>query len=487
MIIGREKQQQQLLSLLESDESQFCAVYGRRRVGKTFLIRQTFGNRFVFEHTGLSKGSKAEQLSEFRESLRRAGMSRCPIPKTWFDAFHLLEQLLSSQPEGKKVVFIDELPWMDTPKSRFLSALEHFWNGWANTRNDIVLIVCGSATSWIIKNILKNYGGLYGRLTSQIYLRPFSLAECEQYADRRSLYMTRKDILETYMVLGGIPYYWSLFKANLSWAQNIDALFFAETGVLKNEFKLLYASLFRSPQIYIDIVTVLGKKKVGMTFDEIDKALDADLGGKLTEKLEELEQCNFIRSYSAIGKKKKDTRYQLIDNYTLFYFKFIESAAVGNRANWLDVIGSQTYHAWSGLAFERVCFQHEKQILNALGISGVSCEIYSWTYRGKSAEQDDFNMEGGNSSTQGAQIDMLIDRKDNVINICEMKFSKELYTLSKSDDEDIRRKLSVFRLATNTRKALRVVMITSFGEVRNAYSNSIPNHLTMDDLFKNVE
>ena len=472
MFIGREKQQQDLLNLLQSDESQFCAIYGRRRIGKTYLVKQTFNGQFAFVHSGLNKASKEEQLWEFRESLRNAGMKRCRLPKTWFEAFHLLEQHLSTLPQAKKIVFIDELPWLDTPKSRFVTALEHFWNGWANMRDDIILIVCGSATSWIISNIVRNHGGLHNRLTQQIYLKPFSLAECEQFVQMRKLPMTRMDILETYMVFGGVPFYWSLLRADYSWAQNIDNLFFSENSALHDEFSALYASLFKSPQVYIDIVTTLATKKIGMTFDELDEALTANLGGKLSTKLEELEQCNFIRSYTALGKKKKDTRYQLIDNYTLFYFQFITNPKIGNRTNWLTIIGTPVYRSWSGLAFERICLLHEKQLLAALGISGISCGIYSWTYRPKDVHE------------QGAQIDLLIDRSDNVINLCEIKFSDEPYRVTKEYDASLRNKIGTFKYATNTRKAVRLVMITSYGLVENAYSNSIPNKLTMDDLFR---
>ena len=471
MLIGREKQQQELLDLLQSDESQFCAIYGRRRVGKTFLVKQTFNGQFAFVHTGLSHATKEEQLWEFRESLRNAGMKHCRLPKSWFEAFHLLEQHLSTLSQAKKIVFIDELPWLDTPKSRFVSALEHFWNGWANMRDDIILIVCGSATSWIISNIVRNHGGLHNRLTRQIYLKPFTLAECEQYALTQNLTMTRQDILETFLVLGGVPYYWSLLKSNLSAPQNIDYLFFSNNSPLCDEFNALYASLFRSPQRYIDIVTILGSKKVGMTFDELNTALSINMGGQLTTKLEELEQCNFIRSYTAYGKKKKDTLYQLIDNFTLFHFQFMNKANSGSRANWLTIIGTPSYRTWSGLAFERVCLLHEWQLRVALGISGIACGIYSWTYRPKDKQE------------HGAQIDLVIERSDKVINLCEIKFSNEPYLLTKEYDEELRRKVGVFRYTTKTRKALRLTMITSYGLVRNAYANSIPNQLTMDDLF----
>ena len=471
MLLGREKEQKRLLSLLESDESEFVAIYGRRRVGKTYLVRQTFNEKFAFEHTGLQDANKTNQLAEFRLSLIRSGMNVVPKLHSWSDAFFYLSQHLASLPAGKKIVFIDELPWMDTTGSHFVSALDHFWNGWANMRDDIVLIVCGSATSWIISKIVRNYGGLHNRLTAQVYLRPFTLRECEQYAKARRLGMNRQSILETYMILGGIPFYWKLLDAGNSWMQNIDHLFFQPNAELKNEFTALYSSLFRSPQPYIDVVTALGRKKAGMTRDEIIESLNAKQGGRLSQILEELEQCDFIRSYNSLGKRKKNTRYQLIDNFTLFYFKFLSGESIGNRTQWQTIVATPSYKAWSGLAFERVCMQHEQQLLVSLGISGIACSIYSWTYRPKDEVEE------------GAQVDLLIDRSDQVINLCEIKFSNKPYLLTKEYDEELRRKIGVFEYATKTRKAVRIVMITSYGLVRNAYANDIPNQLTMDDLF----
>ena len=472
MLIGRNKEQEQLLSLLKSNQSEFVALYGRRRVGKTYLVRQTFKDKFAFQHSGLAKGSMKEQLEEFRLSLLNAGMTRAPKLKSWSLAFFHLGQYLATLPRGKKVIFIDELPWMDTPKSKLVSALEHFWNSWASAREDIILVVCGSATSWIINKIIRDYGGLHDRLTRQIYLAPFTLKECEQYAKKRALGMTRKNVLETFMVLGGIPYYWSLLQPKLSWAQNIDELFFNKKGALRNEFNALYASLFRSPHVYVDIVTTLATKKIGMTYTELLDAVDTHIGGKFSEKLEELEQCDFIRSYTSIGKAKKDTLYQLIDNFTLFYFQFIANNPSNNPQFWTNVLGKPKFNTWSGLAYERVCMQHEQQIKESLGIAGVETNVYSWTYRAK------------DNKDTGAQIDLLIDRGDDIINICEMKFSKGKYALDSDDMDDIETKVRIFEAKSRTNKSVRVVMITSYGLVNNQYSNEILHQLTMEDLFR---
>ena len=471
-MFGREEEKRVLLSLLESEKSEFVAIYGRRRVGKTYLVRETYNYNFAFQHTGLQDATIREQLEEFANSLTIAGMKKVKRPKNWSQAFFMLGQHLSTLPEEKKVVFIDELPWLDARNSKFVSALDHFWNGWATARKDIVLVVCGSATSWIMDKIVMNYGGLHNRLTEQIYLRPFTLQECEQYATQRNLGMSRRNILETYMILGGIPFYWDMLRKDLSWAQNIDRMFFYPDGKMRNEFEALYRSLFRHPQAYIDVVTALGTKKAGMTRNELIAALGENNGGTLSKTLRELEQCGFIRSYNSIGKAKKEAIYQLIDNFTLFYFKFMANGAINEKDFWSRTITKPAYNAWSGLAFERVCFQHIDQIKRALGISGIISNVYSWVYIPKDTEE------------KGAQIDMLIDRDDNIINVCEMKFSQGEYELTEKYDLELRNKVGTFQSKTKTRKGVSIVMITSYGLKRNAWANGINAQLTMDNLFQ---
>ena len=471
MIIGREREQRLLTNLLESDQSQFVAVYGRRRVGKTYLVRETFKYQFAFQHIGIQDGDKRRQLDEFALSLQKAGCQNIKKLKDWFEAFHALEDFLAALPDGKKIVFMDELPWMDTQKSGFVSALGYFWNSWATMRTDIVLIVCGSATSWIISNIVMNHGGLHNRLTRQIYLRPFTLHECELYVKSRELVMTRQQILETYMIFGGIPYYWTFLERGLSQAQNIDNIFFCDNAPLRNEFDALYASLFKNPMPYIQVISTLCQKKAGMTRSEIVSALGKKTGGTITAILKDLEQCDFIRSYNSIGKNTKDTMYQLIDCFTLFYFKYIKDNRRRDANFWLRTIGKQGYSAWCGLAFERVCFLHTEQIKKALGISGVLCNVCSWSYRPKDTDET------------GVQIDMVIERDDGVINLCEIKFSNDRYEITKQYDEKLRRRATIFMSKTRLNKAVSTVMITTHGLVKNAYAGDIVGQVEMDDLF----
>ena len=470
MIIGRKEEQQILRLAVQSENSEFVAVYGRRRVGKTYLIRETFGYKFTFQHTGLAKGNTKEQLFSFAISLRDAGYDDCPIPKSWLEAFSLLSTYLKNSTDEKKIIFLDELPWMDTPRSNFISAFEHFWNGWASARKDIVLIICGSATSWIINKVINDHGGLHNRVTKQIALQPFTLKECEMFTESKGIEMSRYQLAECYMVLGGIPYYWSLLEKGLSLSQNIDKIIFAKNGKLSNEFNQLYASLFKSPEQYIDVVTALGKKKAGMTREEIIAATDMYSSGTLSKVLDELVYCGFIRKYNGFDKKSKQAIYQLIDNYTLFYFKFIQQNENNDEHFWSASIDSAMHRAWSGLAFERLCMAHTQQIKAALGIAGVLSNVYSWR---KEADE----------TSDGAQIDLLIDRKDQVINLCEMKYSLSEYAIDAEYEQKLRNKKSAFINATNTRKAVHLTMVTTFGIKVNAHSGVVQNEITLEDLF----
>lgn len=471
MIIGREKEQKMLLSAVQSEYSELVAVYGRRRVGKTYLIRETFGYKFTFQHTGLAKGSTKDQLFSFAISLRDAGYDDCPMPKSWLEAFSLLSHFLKDSMDEKKIIFLDELPWMDTARSNFLSAFEHFWNGWASARKDIVLIICGSSTSWIINKVINDHGGLHNRVTQQIALQPFTLHECELYTHSKGLEMSRYQLAECYMVLGGIPFYWNLLEKGMSLAQNIDRIFFARNGKLVNEFNQLYASLFKSPEQYISIVAALGRKKVGMTREEILEHIGAQSSGTLSKVLDELEYCGFILKYNGYGKKSKQAIYQLIDNYTLFYFQFIRQNVNNDEHFWSVSIDSAMHRAWSGLAFERLCMAHIQQIKAKLGIAGVLSNVYSWR---KDADENN----------DGAQIDLLIDRNDQVINICEMKYSLSEYAISADYEQKLRNKKMVFINATHTRKAVHLTMVTTYGVRQNSHSGIVQSEVVLDDLFK---
>jgi len=461
-----------LVDALHEEYSQFIAVYGRRRVGKTFLIREAYDYTFDFQFTGAAKLTARKQLVRFRRALKEHGQKDTPELTNWGDAFSELKRLINSLKTGKKVVFLDELPWMDAPRSGFLSELESFWNGWASARKDIVFVVCGSSTSWMVKKIIKNKGGLHNRLSHRISLKPFPLGLCEQLAQSRGLVFSRKQLLEAYMVFGGVPYYWSLLQKGASVTQEIDRLIFSPDGELNDEFEMLYASLFKKPEPYIRVIELLARKRMGMTRMELLAAGGFEDNGSFSDILKDLEWCGFIRSYSMMGYKKKSDLFQLIDHYTLFYYEYIDGQRQGANY-WKSMLGTPKYNTWCGLAFERTCLWHIDQIKKQLGISGILTNEYAWRCSGDESK-----------NRRGVQIDLLIDRSDGIIDICEMKYSKEPYVISADYGRELQRKRNVLVEVTGTENAVHTIMVTTEGVVHNEEWGEIQAEVNLDNLFE---
>lgn len=468
-MIGREQETKLLKEYLNSDRSEFVAVYGRRRVGKTFFIRQVVGEKACFALTGMENADMKDQLTNFFFTLRRV-FPKATQPKSWIEAFDELETYLEHRPKGKKILVIDELPWLDTVRSKFIAALERFWNGWASARKDIKLIVCGSATSWMIDKIINNRGGLHNRKTHQIYVAPFTLNESQRYFRAYGFGYRQKEVTECHMVTGGVAYYYSLMCPEESVAQNIDRLFFAPNGELQNEFDNLYHSLYKKAGDHIAIVSAMASKAKGLTRKQLLDITKLNNNKKFTKTLEELEKCGFIRTYIPFGETKRDKLFQLTDAFTLFHFHFAKENKYQDEAFWTHSLNSPRYRTWSGYAFEMLCLNHITQIKKALGISGIQSRACCWVWKNDGA-------------SKGAQIDLVIDRADQTVNICEMKYAKSAYEITKSDDESFDHKMSVFLQQTKTKKSLMLTLITSFGIAKNKYSGHIQNQVVIEDLF----
>jgi AAA+ ATPase superfamily predicted ATPase len=475
-IVGREKEISVLKRCYESPKPEFLAVYGRRRVGKTFLIREYFKDRIIFSLTGAANTDMKRQLSGFDEAL--AGYRGTPAnpAEDWWDAFrrlkqHMIESSQKDLSKGKKVIFIDELPWIATQKSDFISALEHFWNSWGATQPELFLIVCGSATSWMIENIIHDRGGLHNRVTRRLLVEPFQLGECEKYFSEMNVVMNRMQIAETYMICGGIPYYIDYFEQGLSSSQNIDQMFFAKDAPLASEFQNLYASLFRRPEAHLRVVEALGKRGMGLTQKELLLEPGITSGGTLSKVLTELEQCGFIRKYRDFTQKRRGHYYQLTDFFTLFYIKHIRENYKQDEHYWQNQSRKGGQLAWNGLAFERVCIAHIAQIKQRLGITGVSTDVSAWRSR---------------YARPGVQIDLVIDREDNIINLCEMKFTERPFRIDSRYDSALREKREIFREETGTKKALHLTMVTANGVAKDAYRSEIQSEVIMNDLFQPV-
>jgi AAA+ ATPase superfamily predicted ATPase len=475
-LIGRETERKILQEALASTQAELVAVYGRRRVGKTFLIRAVYEEQIAFELSGIHEAKLSVQLENFSLSLQRASGSQIPIavPRNWLQAFAILQQYLSEKPRKKKaVVFFDEFPWLHSQRSGFLAAFEHFWNSWASRQADLVVVICGSAASWMIENIVNNKGGLHNRITRQIRLLPFNLAETAAYLKSRGINLDQYQILQLYMAMGGIPQYLKGIQAGESAAQNLDRLCFVKDGPLKTEFRNLYRSLFENPQHHEAVVRALARKKQGLTRNEIIEECGLSSGGTATNIMAELEESGFITQYIPFQKTTKDSIYKLTDEYSLFYLKFIEGSRSTGSGTWLRLSTGASYLSWSGFAFEAICQKHVVQIKRALGIEGVLTETSVWRYLPKEKEE------------QGVQIDLLIDRQDLCINICEMKFSTSTFTIDKRYAQELVTKMQVFREVTKTKKTLFLTMITTYGVKRNDYYiGHVQNELSIDALFK---
>ena len=470
-LIGRQAEIDLLYRVLKSEKSEFVAIYGRRRVGKTFLIKELFGANYTFYFTGLANVGAAKQRANFSAYLTRffPNATEEIIPNDWFNAFRLLIKYLERNEAKKKIIFIDELPWLDTPKSDFIPALENFWNGWAAHRDDILLIGCGSATSWMINSLINNTGGLHNRITQRIHLQPFTIKETELFLKNKGSDFERYELIQLYMAVGGIPFYLEAIDVSKSVAQNIDALFFTENSLLRMEFPNLFRSLFNKHERHVSIIEILAQKAKGLSRKDLSTASGIANGGRFTRILNELEQCGFIKKYLPFGKKKKGSLYQLIDQYSLFYLKFVKDSKAVGEGVWMTKFDQPTYRAWSGYAFENICLYHIKSIKKHLGISSVYTEVSSW----RSQE-----------SHKGAQIDLVLDRRDRVINLCEIKFSESQFSIQKSYAENLQNKVTAFKTETKTKKACFLTFLTTFGLKNNQYSRSlVKNELTMDVLF----
>lgn len=473
-IIGRKREIELIENCINSNKPEFIAIYGRRRIGKTYLVKQLLGEKFSFYMTGVYQCSKNEMLAYFSEQLALYSGKKQPRPKTWFEAFSQLRAYLSTLLEEKEqiIIFIDELPWLDTPKSNFIRALDLFWNGWASDQPNIKFIVCGSATTWMTNKLLGDKGGLHNRVTRKIYLAPFDLNETELFLQSKGIVWTRHQIAECYMIMGGTPFYLNMIDKQYSLPQNIDMLFFAEGAELSNEYEFLFRSLFKDSILYRRIVELLAQKKVGMTREDVMKALHLTSGGKLSEAFNDLISCDFIRKYNSFGNKSNGAMYQLTDLYTLFYLHYIKGKEETDEHLWSNMIDSPSHRAWSGYAFEQLCLHHISQIKKKLGILGVQTNVYSW--------QQKANKEKG---IEGAQIDLILDRRDQIINLCEMKYSLKAYDITPAYLQKLLERREIFRQASNTSKALHLTFVTASGIKKNAQEGMIQSEVGLDDLF----
>jgi hypothetical protein len=469
-IIGRKDEIAKLENIVSSDHAELVAVYGRRRIGKTYLIKEFFNEKFDYYATGIFGGTKGDELRAFCDTLLQKNVCKLSDIKSWFDAFTALRDYIQSLRKKKIIIFLDELPWFDAPAGQFIKAFEWFWNSYASTKNNLKMIVCGSATTWMTDKFINGKGGLYNRTTERIYLAPFNLRDTEALMKYNGVDWSKAMILSTYMVFGGVPLYLGMLKKNLSLDANIDALFFSDRAPLRDEYSFLFRSLFKDSDYYMRIVDAISKKNMGISRSDIVADAKISNNGSLTKALKNLINCDFIRKYNSFGKKERDSLYQLTDLAILFYKRFVEKYNGKDEHHWSNTIDSPARRAWTGIAFEQVCLLHVAQIKQALGIAGVQTDVSSWRYL-------------GDQYTPGAQIDMLIARRDKTINLCEIKYSDYEYEITAKYDKQLRERVATFRSVTKTRNAVHTTIITPWGLKLNAHAGSADQVINLTDLF----
>lgn len=471
-IIGREKEITLLRELKQSPKASFIALYGRRRIGKTFLINQIFGGDFAFKMTGVIDGTLNDQFIAFADAMDDYGLDMPEKPKDWMSAFVMLKKALKTRicQNKKCVIFLDELPAMDAQNSGVAKAVGYFWNQWASQQDNIIFVVCGSATSWMIDNVIDSKGGLHDRITNELHIRPFCLAEVEEYLTRHEFVWNRQMALQSYMIFGGIPYYLSLLDKNESLVQNVDRLFFGEDVALRREYKRMFNTLYKNPNGYMEIVAALNKRRKGCTRQELADILGCSNNGHLGEKLQNLEHCDIIRKLTIREKKikTKDAVYQLADFFCQFYLTFIDKSEM-ELNYWAHHINTPEINSWMGLAYEQVCLEHLPQIKHALRIDGISSIAYSWRSK---------------DSTPGAQIDIVIERADKIVNLCEVKYSQDEFELTGDEERKLRNRLTSFVTETGIKHTPWITLITTEGLKPGIHNSSIQNVITLNQLFE---
>ena len=475
MVIGREQEMAGFNKLLQSTQAEFVVIYGRRRVGKTYLVREFFKDRIVFSFTGSYETETATQLNNFYEELIRvwALAENRKKPKNWSEALHLLTDFLLAMPKSseKIVVFIDELPWLDRTGAGFVSALAYFWNQHGSRMNNLILMTCGSAASWILRKLLNDKGGLHNRITKRIELKPFTLNETKAFCQYKNLKFTQYQIAQLYMVMGGVPYYWQAVEQGKSVPQVIDQLCFEQNGLLASEFRPLFQSLFKHAENHIQIVETLAKHPYGMTRYQLLEQIKVNNGGSFARILDQLIDCGFVKALRPFGKKTKETVFRVIDFYSIFYLKFI-NGNISDRTNvWQSLSSGANYQSWMGYAFENICLTHLKPIHEALGIGGIYTQASSFHFK-------------GNEELPGVQIDLIIDRNDGIINLCEAKYTNDEFVLTKEYNAVLRRRRTVFQHLTRTKKSVVTTLLTTYPALQNAYyREEIHSEVSLDRLF----
>lgn len=482
-VIGRAKEKAELKTVLESKKSEFLGIYGRRRIGKTFLIREYFKNmkgvQFL-SFQGQKDVDTKTQIDTFYHELEKQFKINYQLKRArdWQGAFHDFDKFIEKHTlENKKdviVLFLDELPWFCNSKAGFLPALDYYWNQRWSANAKMKLIVCGSAASWMIKNVVNAKGGLHNRLTKKMYIAPFQFVEVKEFSKTNKLNFTDTQLLQIYMVLGGVPFYWSLLKKTTPISKQIDDLLFGKNAILKNELQNIFRSLFDNSELHLRIVKILSAAKSGIERNTLLNKCQIKSGGQASQYLDNLIHSGFIESFHLFGNKKKLTLFRLIDSFS-YFDSYWSKQSLGLVAFWQNKIQTPKLNTWAGYAFENFCLQHINQIIKALEIDRQVEAIHSW----HSIDQN----KKGDIEEKGAQIDLIIERMDGVLHVIEIKYSQNEFVLKKEDAKNILNKVDRFKEKTQYRGQIKINLVTPIGLKKGLWNDEVfDKTITLKDL-----
>jgi hypothetical protein len=483
-LIGRQAERETLSRAAAVDRAALVAIYGRRRVGKTHLVRTHLAPLagVYFEIIGQHAAPRATQLANFKEQLESTFFRyRLPELTSWREALSLLgdavERAAHERPREPIVVFFDELPWMATHRSGLVPAIDYLWNARLSKLPNLVWVLCGSAASFMLDRLINAKGGLHNRITHRLRLDPFQLSDTRDFLASRGLRRGTAQTLELYMALGGVPYYLLQVPRGASAAQAIGQICFERSGQLSDEFARLFSSLFDDSGEHEKLIRAVAKRRAGVLRDELISLAGLKSGGRVSRRLDELEAAGFLARFVPYGKTKRDTSYRLIDEYCLFYLSWIEPAPTSSFSTsgvkyWQAKAGSPGFRAWAGYAFEGICLKHSAEIQAALGIDTMANVVGTWRYAPASGTSD-----------RGAQIDLLFDRPDGVINLCELKYAADEFVLTKAYAKELVEKVEIFKRRSKAKKDVLVTLVTTHGLKPGLWNDEvIDSVVTVDEM-----
>jgi AAA+ ATPase superfamily predicted ATPase len=438
--IGRKVEIAQLTALIDLPRPSIAVIYGRRRVGKSELIRHVTQGKNVLSFEGLEGQPKHKQIKNFLFQLSAQSNIREKNISDWPDALILLRTLTQ---DGQWIIILDEFQWMANYQNELVSVIKMIWEKYLSQNPDLTLILCGSIASFMKSKVLKS-SALYGRTDYELNLHELNLSEISEFFPGKG----SDEVIDTAMLVGGIPKYLELISEYPSLYDALEPLAFSQDGFFKTEYDRLFASHFGKKPIFMKIIQTLATNPYGLTTGKLAKEMQVASGGTLCHQLDDLESAGFLHSIIPFDKPEgsKLRKYILMDAYVRFYHSIIRGSmkeTTPPNTQFHAIMSSPRYAAWAGMAFEFLCMRHHKEISRILGFHGIPYTAGPFFQR-KTLD------------TPGVQIDLLFERSDKILVLCEMKYL--LASVPGDIIDQVNRKVSALQEKYPGRTILKVLL-----------------------------